>query len=129
MNYIVIFIGGAIGAICRYSLGNFISYSPADFPVNTFIINMIGCLFLGFFLTYTKKKLNKELILLIGTGFTGAFTTFSTFSLENVKLIDNGQLITSFLYVFLSIGIGISLSYLGYLFAIQLLKRKGESTT
>jgi len=127
MNYIVIFIGGAIGAVCRYSLGNFISYSPAKFPVNTSIINMIGCLFLGFFLTYTKKNFSKELILLIGTGFTGAFTTFSTFSLENVKLIENGQLITSFLYVFLSIGIGISLSYLGYLFAIQLLKRKGES--
>ncbi|MBP0723762.1 fluoride efflux transporter CrcB [Bacillus sp. RG28] len=127
MNYIVIFIGGAIGAICRYTLGNFISYSPGDFPMNTFIINMIGCLFLGFFLTYTKKKFSKELILLIGTGFTGAFTTFSTFSLENVKLIEDGQLITSFLYVFISLGIGICLSYLGYLLAVQILKRKGES--
>jgi len=127
MNYIVIFLGGTIGAICRYALGNFITYSPSKFPVNTFMINMIGCLFLGFFLTYSKNKLRKELILLIGTGFTGAFTTFSTFSLENVKLLENGQLITSFLYVFLSIGIGICLSYLGYLVAVQLLKRKGES--
>lgn len=127
MNYLFIFIGGAIGAVCRYSLGNFIIYSPSDFPVNTFIINIIGCFFLGFFLTFTKNKLSKELILLIGTGFTGAFTTFSTFSLENIKLLGNGQLITSFLYMFLSLGIGISLSYVGYFLATQLLKRKGES--
>jgi CrcB protein len=129
MNYIVVFIGGVIGAICRYTLGTFIAYSPSDFPVNTFIINMLGCLFLGFFLTYTKNKLRKELILLIGTGFTGAFTTFSTFSLENAKLIGNGQLIISFLYIFLSLGIGVFLSYLGYFFAIQLRKQKGESVS
>jgi CrcB protein len=127
MNYLIVFIGGFFGAILRFLIGNIIHPLSNGFPMQTFLINVIGCFFLGFFLPFAKIRLKLEFSLLIGTGFTGAFTTFSSFSMENVKLINGNQIIISLLYIFSSLIVGIGFSYLGYKLSNYFTKVKGES--
>ncbi len=129
MNYLLILIGGFFGAILRYLIGLSIHPLSNGFPIQTFLINIIGCFFLGFFLPLAKVKLKPEYTLLIGTGFTGAFTTFSTFSLENVALIHEKKLLVSLVYIISSLVIGISLAYLGFKAAEKFNKVKGETSS
>ena len=128
MNYLLILIGGFFGAILRYIIGLSIHPLSNGFPIQTFLINIIGCFFLGFFLPMAKVKLKPEYTLLIGTGFTGAFTTFSTFSLENVILMDEKKLLVSLVYIISSLVVGISLAYLGFKVAEKFNKVKGETS-
>lgn len=128
MYYLFVFIGGFLGSISRYIVGNTFQPLTSGFPVQTFFINCIGSFFLGAFLPFAKIRLKPEYSLLMGTGFTGAFTTFSTFSLENVHLMNEKQFFVSFLYIFFSIVIGISLSFSGYKLSAQFNKKEGAST-
>ena len=91
MNVLFVMIGGFFGAISRFALGEWI-HTSNGFPLGTLFINLIGCFFLGWFLTFVsqKKKIRPELTLLIGTGFVGSFTTFSTFSVETLTLLQQG---------------------------------------
>ena len=114
MNVLAVGIGGFFGAILSYTVGKVIP-SPSGFPLGTLVINLLGCLFLAWFFTITTKRWNisPNLKLAIGTGFTGAFTTFSTFSVETLNLIKNHQLFMALLYVLLSIFGGIILALIG----------------
>lgn len=129
MNYIYILVGGFFGAILRYIIGTSIHPLSNGFPIQTFLINIVGCFFLGFFLPMAKVHLKPEHTLLIGTGFTGAFTTFSTFALENEALIDEKKFLVSFAYILFSLVIGISLAYLGFKTAEKFNKVKGETSS
>ncbi|MCM2534074.1 fluoride efflux transporter CrcB [Neobacillus pocheonensis] len=114
MNVLAVGTGGFIGAILRYSVGRVIS-TPSGFPFGTLVINLLGCLFLAWFFTITAKRLNinANLKLAIGTGFTGAFTTFSTFSVETLNLLRSNQILIALVYVLVSILGGITLALLG----------------
>ena len=113
-------IGGFFGAISRYALGEWI-HTNNGFPLGTLLINLIGCFLLGWFLTFVNQrtKVNPNLILLIGTGFIGSFTTFSTFSVETITLFEQGLLFLGLLYCLSSIIFGLLLSYLGYKLAVK----------
>lgn len=108
-NLIVIAVGGALGALSRYSLGVWISNKwNQGFPLHTFIINIAGAFLLGFIniILVERYALNPIWRLGIGVGFLGAFTTFSTFGFEVVTLIQEGSIFTAMLYTVLSVLVG-----------------------
>ena len=114
MKLLSVMLGGFIGAITRYSIGEWIQ--PAnEFPLGTLLINLLGCFFLSWFLTFftIKKNISAEFTLLIGTGFIGSFTTFSTFSVETILLFQNGLAVYGVIYILVSIIFGILLAYIG----------------
>ena len=113
-------IGGFFGAVCRYALGEWIPTNNG-FPLGTLLINLIGCLFLGWFLTFVsqKKTIRSEFTLIIGTGFIGSFTTFSTFSVETIHLFQEGLVFLALLYVLASTILGLLLAYLGRKLALS----------
>ncbi|WP_144550306.1 fluoride efflux transporter CrcB [Bacillus sp. X1(2014)] len=114
MTIFAVGIGGFFGAILRYLIGKLISPTNG-FPFGTLTINLLGCLFLAWFFTIivNRRDINPNLKLAIGTGFTGAFTTFSTFSVETLNLIKNHQMNVALLYVLLSVLGGITLALIG----------------
>ena len=115
MNVLMVMIGGFFGAISRFLLSEWI-HTGSGFSLATFLINLSGCFFLGWFLTFVgqRKKVRAEFTLLIGTGFTGAFTTFSAFSLETLELFEAGHLSMGIIYVLGSTVFGLTLTYAGY---------------
>lgn len=102
MDYLAVAIGGFLGAVTRAALSELIGAGfSMPFPVNTLVINLTGCFVLSFFLNLTlnRLKINPKLRLAFGTGFLGAYTTFSTFALESVNLLRNNLVWVSFAYI------------------------------
>ena len=109
MNILAVGLGGALGAIFRYLLGQIIPKLGSGFPLGTFVVNLIGCFAIGLVVGLAGKHSNIDprLILFLQTGICGGFTTFSTFSLEALSLMEKGQLATGILYIVLSVVFGI----------------------
>lgn len=117
MECILVFLGGGIGTILRYLLTLLSDrHFGIGYPWGTFLINIIGSLFLGFIVALALNKtgvLNSNLKLFLTIGLAGGFTTFSTFSYESLALIKNGQILSSMAYLILSPVIGLSAVYFG----------------
>lgn len=103
MSYIYIFIGGGLGSICRYFISSLINQnSNSILPFGTFSVNLIGSLLMGFFFyLFQKLVIPAELRIMITIGFLGGFTTFSTYCIESVNLLKEGENI----YFLLNIGL------------------------
>jgi CrcB protein len=92
--YLVVAIGGSIGAIARYAIVLFAqNVWGITFPFGTLIVNTAGSFLAGFFLTLLVGRFNAEehLRLFFFTGFLGAFTTFSSFAAESMSMFERGQ--------------------------------------
>ncbi|HBI05302.1 MAG TPA: fluoride efflux transporter CrcB [Paenibacillaceae bacterium] len=126
MLYLALALGGALGAITRYLLYQSTAYWETTFPYPTLMINLAGCLVLGFFFTLTLDYLilHPALRTGFGTGFVGAFTTFSTFSVENLRLLQQGELTLSLLYVLASLLGGLLCAGIGIHSARWLARRR-----
>jgi CrcB protein len=118
-NVLLAGLGGMIGSILRYLLNtavyNWLAYPV--FPYGTFIINMIGCLLIGFFGGFTefREGLSPELRVFIFIGILGGFTTFSSFGYETFNLLRDGQVLFAFVNVMLQVIIGLSAVWLGFI--------------
>lgn len=119
MNIIALAIGAFVGTIFRYEMGRWIEPLSNGFPIGTLMINLVGSLFLGWFSTIVLFRLNLPLSVRIGigTGFTGSFTTFSTFSLETMNQIKNHHLGLALIYVLISVCGGVIMAAIGYFIA------------
>ena len=108
LKYLMVGIGGFLGAIARYLLGNYIgSRFGVRFPYGTFVINMSGCFFIGLVMVLlARTTASPYWRYLIPIGFIGAFTTFSTFEYETLRAVQDGQAITGLLNVALSVIVG-----------------------
>ena len=101
-GFIFVGLGGAIGAMLRYSI-SLIPYKRT-FPFPTLIINVIGALIIGYITGLAIKKcFSDNTVLFLKTGLCGGFTTFSTFSLEAYNLIQAGSCGYAGLYVIISV--------------------------
>lgn len=114
-NIIYVFLGGGLGSVCRYLIGQYFTTSDSSFPIGTFVANFLACLILGVLLGYQMKDdFNQNLSLLFVTGFCGGFSTFSTFSSESLKLFQSNQAGVALFYIGGSIIMGLIAVYLGY---------------
>jgi fluoride exporter len=88
-----IFLGGAIGALARYGLARALPHDPGSWPWATFWVNVAGALALGYFTTRLQERLPPTAYRrpLLGTGFCGALTTFSTMQIELLQMLDDGR--------------------------------------
>lgn len=115
-------LGGFAGSICRYLLGLWLKPVGESFPVGTFSANILGCLIIGVAMaSFAKNQGDTSTYqLLIATGFCGGFTTFSSFSLENLQLLQNGHLGTFALYAIGSLVLGLLAVALGWKLAFSI---------
>ncbi|TCZ79468.1 fluoride efflux transporter CrcB [Paenibacillus albiflavus] len=112
-NYLYIGIGGAFGAVCRLLITRLWPSTGTVFPFGTLACNLVGCVLLGY-LTYALfPRMSEQVKLMITTGFIGAFTTLSTFSMETVILLENGRTLLAFAYVVTSLIGGMGFVWLG----------------
>jgi len=105
MQLVSVALGGALGALARYAVSSWLNTSSAKLPWGTLAVNVLGSFVMGilFVLILERAKLPLEMRPLLMTGFLGAFTTFSTFSLETLTLIHEGHVIAAIFYVLLSV--------------------------
>ncbi len=108
MNVIIVGLGGALGAICRYLI-TLLPVNPENgLPIKTFLINVIGCFVIGLVAAFAAKNaLNPKVVLFLKVGICGGFTTFSSFALETEGLLEKGSTGIAMLYVILSLVCGV----------------------
>lgn len=112
INYLMVFIGGSLGAVCRYAISiQMKRIVSTEFPLATFLINLLGSFLLGLLLSAGADGLMQ---LLLGTGFLGGFTTFSTFQIENVMLFKKGSYAMLIAYAAASAILCILAAFMGF---------------
>ena len=114
-NLLWVAAGGAIGAVLRYIVSvNLTPEGAVSFPYATLTVNLIGCLVIGVMWSLTSQKaVSDAMVLFLMVGLIGSFTTFSTYGLEGIQLIQSGKLMAGFSYVLLSNIAGLLLVVLG----------------
>jgi CrcB protein len=114
-RYVMIALGGALGALARYQLGSMIQARvPVGFPWGTFIVNITGCLVMGVATTVLADRLvHPNWRFLIPIGFIGAYTTFSAFELETFRAVSDGAWLVGGLNVIGSVLAGYVALWLG----------------
>lgn len=104
MNYLLVFLGGGLGAVCRFAVSRFFGFSSSGFPLGTLMANVISCLILGLLLGWIMAKgENQKMMLFLMTGFCGGFSTFSSFSADALKLFEDGQSPMALMYILISV--------------------------
>lgn len=115
-NIFYIFLGGGLGSILRYAISKLFMADKSSFPWSTLIANFIGCFIIGIVLGWfiNNNKQYSDLYVFLSIGFCGGLTTFSTFSVEGLTYLKNGDLLIFLTYLLFSIIGSILLAALGY---------------
>ena len=128
-NILWVAAGGALGAVMRYLLSMQIAAETgARFLWGTITVNLAGCLVIGVMWTVIEQKTASDgLLLFLMVGVIGSFTTFSTYGLEGVQLIQSGKLLVGLSYVLLSNIAGLLLVIVGKSLADSIFLGLGDS--
>src|SRR5262245_22590227 len=91
-NFLLVGLGGGVGSMLRYLCQKWLNYNEHNFPWGTFVVNIVGCLIIGVVYAASAKGTgwSPQARLLLTAGFCGGFTTFSSFSAENLNFLREG---------------------------------------
>lgn len=113
-NFLLVGLGGGIGSMLRYATS--IMVTSRFFPYSTLAVNIIGSFVIGLILALSLR--NEDFLnnwkLFLATGICGGFTTFSSFSAENMELLQTGKTLLAFVYIAASLILGILAAWFGY---------------
>jgi CrcB protein len=114
MNYLLVFIGGGLGSICRFAISQLLQRYNFTFPWATLLANAVSCIIFGMVAeVLVKNNLSPQYRFLLLTGFCGGFSTFSTFTNETWLLFYEGPIIYAFANILLSLFVCMICLYLG----------------
>jgi fluoride exporter len=132
MKFLFVFLGGGIGSVLRYSIGVLVDrYTPTGaetphwltmYPAATLIVNLAGCGLIGLAWGMLGKPEDGNEILRVAliVGVLGGFTTFSSFGWETLDLLNDGRNLTAFVYVLLSVVVGLFMAWSGHALGLAL---------
>ena len=115
-NFFLVAIGGGLGAMLRYAASLLIR-TDSHFPLATLLINIVGSFFIGSVMALgvrSSANISEAGKLFWATGICGGFTTFSAFSYENLQLFQLGRYNLAFVYIMLSVLLGLSATWIGF---------------
>jgi CrcB protein len=116
LNVVLVFLGGGIGAAARYWLQG-LAYQKlgSDFPYGTLIVNVIGCILIGFLMSSMEERflVQPSLRVFLTIGILGGFTTFSSFSFETIAMLRDGELLIAGMNVIVSVGVCLAGTWIG----------------
>ena len=115
MSILMIALGGALGASLRFLVSSFFNnYSILSFTLGTLVVNVIGCFFIGFYISEVSEAISENIKNFFIIGFLGSFTTFSAFTKESLELYQIFGMTNSFLYILVTVILCLSATFLGY---------------
>ena len=115
-NFFLVAMGGGLGAMLRYAASLLIR-TDSHFPLATLLINIVGSFFIGSIMALgvrSSANISEAGKLFWATGICGGFTTFSAFSYENLQLFQLGRYNLAFVYIMLSVLLGLSATWIGF---------------
>jgi CrcB protein len=117
MTWLMVMLGGAVGSALRYGISLGLNPNPAaGMPWGTLVTNLLGCVLIGWFSSLLHDA-SEAVRLGVLVGILGGFTTFSSFGLEAIRLIQSGQMSVAIAYIAISNLGGLAGAYLGFSFA------------
>jgi CrcB protein len=121
----VVFVGAGMGGLARYALSAWIQDATRpDFPWSTFVINVTGSLLLTLVYGVLESiPASPEWRAFLGIGVIGGYTTFSTFSYETIRLLQDGEWERALFYVFGSVLLSLAGAFIGFRLASEILRR------
>ncbi len=121
MIYLWIFLGSGLGGVLRYLTSVTVQklISPLTYPAGTFLVNMIGCLLIGFIaqLSESRGVFSSEMRIFLMVGILGGFTTFSSFGYETIQLIADGEYLLAAANALGQVVLGLIMVWLGFVLA------------
>ena len=131
LNYFFVALGGALGSVGRYWLSGLIAnLFGSTFPWGTIIVNITGCLFIGFFNTATGTEgrwlVSPAARTFFMIGICGGYTTFSSFSLQTLNLVNDGEWLYASANILFSVVLCLAGVWLGHALAVYLNTMKGN---
>ncbi len=125
MPLLFVALGSAIGGVARFLVSGALQRGTrGSFPVGTLVVNVIGSFILGFIVQYALERpdFSPEIRLFLTAGFCGAFTTFSTFSVETFDLLEYAHYGQALTYVATSLGVGLLATAAGFMLARNVIR-------
>lgn len=118
VTWLLVALGGAGGSVLRYGVGRMaVAYLGPATVMGTFMVNVTGSFALGLFMGFALERpiMPVSLRSLLAIGFLGGYTTFSTFTFESLRLVEDGELFRAAISVLGNVVLGLAAAYLGIL--------------
>lgn len=120
MKFLLVFVGGGLGAMARYFVTVNLAGKLGNFPLGTMAVNIFGSFLMGLVVGIIAGRSSLEnMRLLLAVGFLGGFTTFSSFSAETLALIQGGQMFSAAANILVSVVVGLAACFAGLTLVVR----------